>query len=141
MNPPIDIIDYRVLEISVQQNPDFDENTTYKPEFNISTDFYEPTGSEPLIRLIMTIKSKKKAPSNQAYKVILVIEGIFSYQADMEKEKLEQFFQLNAPSILYGLARGVVSQTTAIMTNGKFLLPTVNFHRFRKKKSSKKKSK
>lgn len=141
MNTPIDIIDYRVVEISVKQNPDFDRNTTFKPDFNIATDFYINTETDPVARLVMTVKHKKKPSSNQPYKMTLLIEGLFSYQPDVEREELEQFLQLNATSILYGLARGTVSQTTAIMTNGKVLLPTVNFYNARQKKTSPKKYK
>ena len=141
MNPPLDIIDYRVVEISVKPNPDFDRNTKFKPEFNISTDTYINTGDEPVARLVMTIKYKKKPSCNQPYKMALLVEGLFNYQPDMEQENLQQLLQLNATSILYGLARGTVSQATAIMSNGKVLLPTVNFYSARPKKASLKKYK
>ncbi len=141
MNPPLDILDYQVVEISVKPNLDFKPDLQSVPVFNVSTSTDSPsTKTAPMIRLTMTIKQQKKASSNQAYNLKLIIEGLFSYQQNIGREQLEELLRLNANSILYGLARAVVSQTTATMTNGKILLPTVNFYAARKKKGSQKKS-
>lgn len=140
MNPPLDILDYRVVEISVKPDLDFKPDLQSVPVFNVSTDFIHKEAA-PITRLTMTIKQQKKASSNQAYKIKLIVEGLFHYQDNIEREKLDQLLRLNATSILYGLARSVVLQTTATMINGKILLPTVNFYMARQKKVPPKKSK
>ncbi len=61
------------------------------------------------------------------YDIEVIVWGDFIFQAEIPLEAMELHKQISAPSILYGIARAFVAQSTAMFSAGKFILPTVRF--------------
>ena len=55
------------------------------------------------------------------------IIGYFNMPQDSDPNFVYQLVPLNCLAILYGIARGVVAQSTGLTRNGAFMLPAYNF--------------
>lgn len=53
------------------------------------------------------------------------ISGFFRFPEGTEKKQMEALIRVNGVSILYGILRGIVANSTGVFPNGKFLLPTI----------------
>lgn len=63
--------------------------------------------------------------------------GLFHLPDDFDEEMVQRLVPLNCLAILYGIARGVVAQSTGMMPGGAFMLPPVNFVEAVKQKKTK----
>lgn len=137
----LDIEEYFVEEIRVKASPDYsggsDHEGTVSVSFNINR-----KGTEPffMIPMVINVNKTKKAFETAPYQIVLKITGFFSFKEGTDEETIKKMISLNAPAMLYSIARGIVSQATAQSIHGKFILPTVNFVELLKKKRKKKTS-
>ncbi len=69
--------------------------------------------------------TKGRAKQKKAIRLVLV--GEFILHPKMPPEKFDAFREANAPAMLYGIARGVIAQATALTERGRFTLPSLNF--------------
>ncbi|MGC3974148.1 MAG: hypothetical protein QM771_07165 [Nitrospira sp.] len=82
-----------------------------------------------MVALVIVVEPSAMAPALDPYHINMRIEGYFTFQpgsAAIQSEK-ERMVSLNGCSILMGLARGLVAQSTGVSEFGKYLLPSVNF--------------
>jgi preprotein translocase subunit SecB len=56
----------------------------------------------------------------------MVIEGTFSFPEEMAENMRFRMSNVNGPTILYGIARGIVGGLTGFAAGGRYLLPSVN---------------
>lgn len=61
------------------------------------------------------------------YGLDLRLLGFFSFEAELDAQQANRLITLNAPSILYGVARGIVAQVLALTSAGRVVLPSINF--------------
>lgn len=69
------------------------------------------------------------------YRIHLMLTGIFSFAEGTSEETISNMIAHNGLSMLYGVARGVVADATAISWHGKFVLPSLNLVEVIKRKS------
>jgi len=61
------------------------------------------------------------------YEFRLHLWGVFSFEPDTPQEKQEYIIHMSGPAMLYGIARGIIAQATALGPHGKYTLPSINF--------------
>lgn len=57
----------------------------------------------------------------------LTIEGMFEFDAELGENQRNDFFDFNAPAILFPYVRAYVSALTSLSGFKPFVLPTINF--------------
>ena len=75
--------------------------------------------------------SDNSADDGSPYDFELAITGVFSLDPALltSASQAVNLTQLNAPAVLYGIARGYVASATSLAPPGPFLLPVVNLVR------------
>lgn len=128
MQSLLNINDYFVEELQVKANPEYKKNIEDKGEIKTSLEF-KRKGKELffMVQMKIELNRSKEAFLVAPYYIYLDITGFFSFTDGTDEETVKKMIGLNAPVILYGVARGVVAQATANFRYGKFILPTVNF--------------
>jgi len=61
------------------------------------------------------------------YEFRLHLWGVFSFEPDTPQETQEYIIHVSGPAMLYGIARGIIAQATALGPHGKYTLPSINF--------------
>lgn len=83
---------------------------------------------DPNLHIVrLRIRSARKKDSIEPYKFDVQIAGAFSFSRELPAEGQNQFLRLNAPSILYGICRGLVAATSGMGSLGAIQIPSVNF--------------
>lgn len=108
----------------------------------IDFNFFEPDkpGDWYEVVLFMRVNSdeQKRGGKQPGYDIELQIHGKFSLAKPGDKENMA-LLAANGPAILYGIARGIVSQSTGCGRLGSVVLGCVNFHELMKQKIEKNK--
>jgi preprotein translocase subunit SecB len=130
MQALLNIDEYFVEEVRVRTNPSYEESGQERRPGQIKVSVsIKKKGSEPdfMISMKLELNKEKRAFEASPYYVFLDITGYFSFEEGTEPDTIDKMIGFNGPAVLYGVARGIVSQITANCRNGKFVLPTVNF--------------
>lgn len=125
--PVLDLYDYVVDQLSVNNNPSFDEEQPVDAELKIVPSVAQHKDDPLMFRVGLDLRTRSSARRNTPYTIGLRIFGFFSFAASLTEEDRQRMLGTNALPILYGVARGIVGQVTAQGPSGKFILPTVNF--------------
>jgi hypothetical protein len=64
--------------------------------------------------------------SSPALRVLLEMEGAFSFGPGVPHETQIRMVEVNGAAILYGVARGVVGSLSGMTPTGRYLLPPIN---------------
>lgn len=136
MQALLNIEDYFLEEILIKTNPDFNIEKNIEGELFIDFDIFKNDKNPLLFKIVMNIESNKKL-DNYPYYIIIKLNGIFSYPKEVDEEYVQKTISYNAPSILYGIARGIISQITGNYNYGKFILPSINIIEILKEKKKK----
>jgi preprotein translocase subunit SecB len=142
MQALLDINEYFVREIIIKENPKYKPKEVYEGEVKVSFNITRKDSSL-LFKIDMGIQagSSKKMVETDPYYTSLKLTGLFSFFKETEENTIAKMINLNGLSILYGVARGVVAQTTANCIHGKFILPSINFVELLKRKLAKERRK
>lgn len=98
------------------------------PEVEISSIRRVPNQLRFLVSLDIRLIWNQEADASAAHaSVHLRVVGFFSFEPETDEHQAHHMISLNAPAILYGIARGIVAQTLALTTLQKVILPSVNF--------------
>lgn len=80
--------------------------------------------SDSLFKLDMYVNiSDEKGNMNISTK----IEGLFEFDSDLDETQKNNFFDINAPAILYPYVRAYISSLTSLSGFNHIILPTINF--------------
>ncbi len=127
---PLKLTSYFCSDISFSANPDFDPTKPVElkiAEFSCNHKLEPVKGADRQYQVGLSVKHQisKKSNSPCSYGVELI--GFFEIAESFPAEKREQAVRVNAPSVLYGIAREIVRSVT---THGPFnavIVPTVSF--------------
>ena len=135
----LDIDEYFVSELIVKENPKYKPKKVYEGKTKIAYNI-KRKGSDPLFMINMAIQvgNPKNMIEQDPYYTSLKLTGLFRFLKETDENTIAKMIHLNGPSILYGIARGVVAQATSNCVHGKYILPTINFIELTKRKSAKK---
>ena len=127
---PLKLTSYFCSDISFSANPDFDPAKPVElkiDEFSCNHKVESVKGAERQYQVGLCVKHQisKKSNSPCSYSVELI--GFFEIAEAFPVEKREQAVRINAPSVLYGIAREVVRSITAHGPFNAVVVPTVSF--------------
>lgn len=74
----------------------------------------------------VTIDPAKEKPSLDPYAIKFNIVGLFTLDGSLSDEERHRVLSLNGGTILYGIIRGIVAQTTGSGAFGKYIMPAIN---------------
>lgn len=127
---PLKLYSYFCSEISFSANPDFDPAKPVElkiAEFSCNHKVEPVKGAERHYQVGLSVKHQISKKSNSPCSFGVELIGFFEIAEAFPAEKREQAVRINAPSVLFGIAREIVRSVT---THGPFnavILPTVSF--------------
>lgn len=140
MQAQLNLDEYFIDELVIRKNINYDKEKPITGDYFIDFDILRHDKNPLLFKLSMFIEFNKN-DNNSPYYILMKLNGFFSYADGTDDDYIKKTIALNAPSILYGVARGIVAQATGNCEYGKFILPAVNFVEILKRKSDVKKLK
>ncbi len=87
------------------------------------------------VKLMVEMTADEKSEYSGFRRIRIVLWGQFTFEAGASEEFRRQATPLNQLAILYGIARGVVANSTGLMPGGAVLLPVTDFHAIVKEKN------
>ncbi|MEO0050518.1 MAG: protein-export chaperone SecB [candidate division WOR-3 bacterium] len=135
LSPLLHLDGFFIERLNYQALPTF--NREQPPRETLSVDYSINKGRENSYMLRLTIELGKGVEDNARCQLHLSIIGFFTIEEEIDERTRVNMLFLNAPSILYGIARQVVAETTGNGPWGKVFLPTVNFVELAKTKMGK----
>lgn len=135
----LNINEYFVDNVIVQTNNKFKRTDTGTCRINV--DYHiKRNNDNPLDFMISMLIELNKNDDDfdlAEYRILLNLTGFYSFTEGAEEPTINNMIAPSGLSILYGVARGVVSQLTGNCRYGKFILPTLNFMEIIKNKAKK----
>lgn len=130
--------DFKLGELVIEANPQFDREAQVVGELPINLIDFDGSVSEEercfTFVLIIDLGAREATPNLPLLHVRVVVVGSFSFGKDASAELIEKVTPQNQLSALYGFARGIVANATALTPSGPYLLPSVNFYEIVKAK-------
>jgi preprotein translocase subunit SecB len=128
MLPLINVNNFLLHSVSLSPNDNFRPADAVKCQ--VETGFRadrDPTHDRRFgIRLSLRYHADRMTDANLPYHLRIMLEGYFECPFAFEGQ-VPKTVILNSLMILYGIARGIVGQTTASAVNGRFVLPSLAF--------------
>lgn len=139
MQALLDINEYFVRDFVIKENPKYKQKKVYEGKAKIAYNI-KRKGSGPLFMIDMAIQvgNSKNMIEQDPYYISIKLTGLFRFLEETDENTIAKMIHLNGLSILYGVTRGIVAQTTSNCIHGKYMLPTINFIELIKRKSAKK---
>jgi preprotein translocase subunit SecB len=72
------------------------------------------------------VLGKAQVERGAPYRLRLKLSDVFSFRPNTPADRQERMITVNGPAILYGVARGIVAETTGAGRHGKYVLPSVD---------------
>lgn len=137
MQAQLNLNDYYLDELSFVVNREHVPSATLcgtiDLDFDISRNSDNPL--DFMISLMVDINPREEDFQKCDYRIHLKLTGFFSFADGTKEETISSMIAPNGLSMLYGVARGVVADATAISWHGKFVLPSMNLVEIIKQKS------
>lgn len=121
---------YWIEELHVKARPEIPDK---RPLFDarlprVSCEILHALEEEQVYRVdLRLVAGPKTAASTLPYEYRLKMTGIFSFPPGTPAEKRERLIHISGPAMLYGFARAVIAQATALGPHGEYILPSLNF--------------
>jgi len=142
MNSQLNLDNFFIEELVLKTNNDFQSKEVTKNQLNVDFLILNNKDNPLLFKVVLKIEinKSKKFFESAGFCILMRLSGFFSVQEKTDENMKKQLISFNAPSILYGIARGIVSEATSNTIYGRYILPTINFVELVKKKAKIKKS-
>ena len=129
MQAQLNIKEYFVDEISIKTNSEFQKKNLTSGSVKVDFDIRRnPSNTlEFMISLTILLNDEEADFCEAEYCILLKLTGFFVFAAGTTEETINRMIGPNGLSILYGIARGIVAQSTGNCWHGKFILPSLNF--------------
>lgn len=142
MQTQLDINESFIRELIVKENPKYKHKEVSERKTTVSYDIKrENSGLLFMIDMNIQVGHSRKLVETDPYYISMKISGVFMFIKGTDEKTIAKMIHFNGLPILYGVARGIVAQTTANCLYGKYILPTVNFVEIIKKKKARKRPK
>jgi preprotein translocase subunit SecB len=130
MNPsPLHLGDYFISSLHFSANSAFDLAEETQIDYNdFEVDLQTKADSEHDWFVTLQLKFQPPAESNVPYRFIVEIVGSFKAAPSFPAEKIEKLVKTNGASMLYGILREVVRDTTARGPYPALILPSTSFY-------------
>ena len=127
---PMQLKIFRLNHLNIDVNTDYEPSVNKEGIYDSKVDFsIFNTEDNSFFRILLFIKIRARKNKKQCRlkKLGVEIEGIFSFPKDVDTKIIRQFVPFNCISILYGLARGIVANSTGNIKGGAYILPVADF--------------
>lgn len=128
---PILLTDYFLTELMFSASPQFNP----KKEAPISFEDFQITfvatcnpEDKRDWNISLKLKYQPAAEANTPYRFVTEIVGYFKVHDEFSEASIERLVKTNGPSILFGVLREVIRDTTARGPYSPVLLPSVSFY-------------
>lgn len=134
--------EYFVDNLSIQGNPSYQPVDEQEVDFNIDYEIGRANDGSPAfeLRLLVDVNQSEEFFRKSAYRIHLELTGYFHFPEGTDEKDINRLVLPNGLSILYGIARSTISQSTGVARFGRFLLPSVNLFEVIKNRAKKEKS-
>ena len=118
--------------IQVESNDDYDPEADEGGPVPPDTEIYVEQGDgDDLWYVTMTVRVDSDCDLGRPwetvpYSIQIMVASAFQITEELEEEKHFWLTHMNAPAILYGLARAEIARLTAMNRFGRFVLPTID---------------
>jgi preprotein translocase subunit SecB len=127
---PIQLEAYALSDLAYRANQDHkpDQETAYRDEDIVVDHKCERTpGDDRLWEATLSLRIQPRAEANAPFYVSLQLSGLVRALPELQSDNIEQLMRVNGASLLYGVAREVVRQVTALGPFSPLLIPSVTF--------------
>lgn len=113
-------VNYRITESAIQIDPEREPNDELEVNFEQTIGVHE---TENRMRLLLntTITDKDSVLS-----IAVKAEGFFEFDSELDEEMKDDFFNTNAPAILFPYIRAYISTLSTLSGLKPIILPTLN---------------
>lgn len=129
---PLHLTDYFITELLFTANSKFDP----KQEVPIQPDDFQigietlPTKDDPRHwQVVLKLQHQPPAEANVPCRLTVEIVGYFVVMEGIKEDCIERLVQTNGPSMLYGILREVVRDTSARGPYPPVMLPSTSFYK------------
>lgn len=136
MSAPLHLESYFVEQLEYLARPDFDRGKPAEETRTIDWQVLQHKESKDRFMLKLRVELSGDGTRNARCRVLVGLVGFFLVEAECKGQQRADMLNLNAPSILYGIARQLVTDTTANGPWGKVFLPTADFVELARDKAS-----
>ena len=113
-------VNYRITESAIQIDPEREPNDELEVNFEQTIGVHE---TENRMRLLLnTTITDKDSVLSMAVKA----EGFFEFDSELDEEMKDDFFNTNAPAILFPYIRAYISTLSTLSGLKPIILPTLN---------------
>ena len=117
------IVEELVYNISEKYNPSVAPIVNNNFEVNIAR---SESSNEAIVRLKVTVDGNRD-DANSPFSVSLTIGAKFIWDDSYDEETISSLLSINAPALLLGYARPIISSITTTCPCGAYNLPFYNF--------------
>ena len=139
MLAPLNFDEYFVDNLSIQGNPSYHPADEQEVDFSIDYEIGRANDGTPAfeLRLLVDVNQREEFFRQSAYRIHLEVTGYFHFPEGTDEKDINRIVLPNGLSILYGIARSTISQSTGVARFGRFLLPSINLIEVIKNKKKK----
>jgi hypothetical protein len=99
----------------------------YRVTLTRKTVYTSPDGRRRGLRLTVKLTPDSSAGQGQCFDEVLIqLLGHFAFAEEANEKQQAAMYPLNAVSVLLGVARGVIGQSTGMCATGTFMLPPLD---------------
>lgn len=117
------------LVVKASMAPGIGQQEDYKVVVSHSTPTAQTGGNARILHLTVRLRPSADGDDERMTsfdEIAVSLLGVFAFADDATDDDKAKLFPVNAVSILFGLARGVIAQATGMCPAGSFMLPPVN---------------
>jgi preprotein translocase subunit SecB len=127
---PIQLEAYALSDLTYRANQEHkpDEPTAYREEDIAIDHTCTRIGADQSVWTVtLSLNIQPRAEANAPFYISLQLSGLVRALPELQSDNIEQLMRVNGASLLYGVAREVVRQVTALGPFSPLLIPSVTF--------------
>ncbi len=128
---PLHLTDYFITELHFSANSKFDpkQDVHIQPEdFQIGVEAKPNKDNNRRWQVVLKLQHQPAAEANVPCRLTVEIVGYFIVLEGVPDERIERLVQTNGPSMVYGILREVVRDTSARGPYPPVMLPSTSFY-------------
>jgi preprotein translocase subunit SecB len=129
MGSLLQLEDFHLLKLQIDVNEKFNPENKVSIEYESHFSFDVLKAEDRLlfkVPLDVTIKATRAIKNCNIKKIRIKLEGYFSFEEHTPQTEINKYVPLNCLATLYGIARGIIANSTGSIPGPKFILPNVN---------------
>lgn len=128
---PLHLTDYFLTELHFSANSKFDANQEVVlnfDDFQVGVQTSAKAENKREWQVIVRLQHQPAAEANVPYRITAEMIGLFVVVNSFPEERIEWLVTTNGASILYGMLREVIRETTARGPYAAILIPSASFY-------------